>query len=209
MRKNLSHVKISNFLALVVTCLLFTAIFTQARAENPIIERTPFPAKETRILDGLMHSGWDIPFGTGKANIPDVEPALVRLAINDTQESESLTAIYKKVLETGTSGSLPGQFCTALGITTGNAPCQLKALWVDPTDSKYKKIIMAGNEHGRTDIVIIYRTKPEGTLFLTSSHGQLKEAVHFEHLQPPQHIPLDKARADFEREKAFWIERLK
>ncbi|MFA6093659.1 MAG: hypothetical protein WCU88_08890 [Elusimicrobiota bacterium] len=159
-------------------------------------------------MKGLLHSGWVIPADAGNADVPEVTPVAFQTAnTGKSAEIGPLTGIAEKVLETGEAGKLPARFCIALGISTSEEPCPLHALSVN--SDRYKEIIMAGARRDGLDIILIYRTNTAATFFLTSTKGQLLKAIHVESYQQIQYPSLDEVRADFEREKAFWIERLK
>jgi hypothetical protein len=54
-----------------------------------------------------------------------------------------------------------------------------------------------------------YLIDHEGGVFLTSGKGNLLRCIYYKKDAPPQDIPVSEALPDFEKEKAFWIERLK
>lgn len=62
-------------------------------------------------------------------------------------------------------------------------------------------------ERGRTDIVIFYGTRDGGAFYLTSVGGALEKAIYVTRTTIEE-LPTSVAKADFENEKTWWLERL-
>jgi hypothetical protein len=105
---------------------------------------------------------------------------------------------------TGFGGPLSGKICTALGITTNNEPLPVEQISVNsPVGGKAFNV---SRHRGRLDIIIAIKTKDATTLFLTSATGGLEKAIVQKQGQPILEMPAADAVADFEREKAWWLE---
>src|ERR1022692_4141891 len=98
-----------------------------------------------------------------------------------SEEMGPLAKIIDNVRQTGTDNSgLSVKLCKPFaldGLTDDGKNCPTKKKVIDQGDQQH--IIDVGiNTSGQTTVVIWYRTKTEGTFFLTSAQGDLEKAFY-------------------------------
>jgi hypothetical protein len=124
------------------------------------------------------------------------------------QGNGSFSNAVQYALDNGDDFGFNGPLCTKLGLTTEDRPCLVKAVIIK--ENGLRRQFMVSIDPGFRYVLFGYkRIDTEGTLFLTSAKGKLSRCVHVNKFAPMQDIPVSEALPDFEKEKAFWIERLK
>jgi hypothetical protein len=137
------------------------------------------------------------------------------------ESAKSQEGLFAKVvanaLRIGDDNHLSKIWCQSkLGLTgpDGQA-CPTKQTEVDfgtgTGDDRYPaKLFDVGTDaaSGQTKVVIWYRTKTEGTFYVTSAAGELEKSFYADPKTITE-VPLSPAvRSDFEKEKAFWVQKL-
>jgi len=128
-----------------------------------------------------------------------------------TNENGPLAHLAQVTFDTGLDVAYSANICTALGVTQPGTPFPVKQRTIDTTENPKlsglaAKHFMVSRVRGHIDIIIAHRTATEGEFYLTTVQGDLEQAVHAQKGIMPQRIPItDVVKADFEKEKAWWL----
>ncbi len=183
----------SAYCSLVLTSALFAAA--------PQSYQSAAMALPDSAAQAVRNAGWSITVQTEPSSVPDATPRTVSASQSSVDESV-LSKVADYTFQNGADIDLSGKLCTPLGLTQNKQNFPVKQYVID-TDTN-KQTINVSRARGRVDIIIFYRTANEGTLYLTSVDGDLESAIHATKTGV-EVLNLAAAKADFEREKAWWI----
>jgi hypothetical protein len=123
-------------------------------------------------------------------------------------EDGALSALARKVLEAKSGGNFSGPVCTALGLSQNNEECFFYG--VSSMEAAILHQVMVTQARGKTEIAFLYLLNGEAKVVLASEEGRLEKGVAAsERRSEVSEIPASEASACLEREKAFWLRRLK
>jgi hypothetical protein len=173
----------------------------------PAEGRFPRFARENTI-HRLSLDGWASPSMSFPEIIAPLQARSIQIsAKGDAGGEEAFSNAVQYALDNGMDLDFNGPVSTELGATAENRPLRVKAVIINENGLHRQFMVSTGPGHRYA--VIGYKTADEGTLFLTSAEGKLIRCMRIFMHAPTQYTPLSEALPDFEKEKAFWIGRLK
>lgn len=148
----------------------------------------------------VRRAGWNVPEDATAAAVPVAATRIV--AVSQSADEGILSKAADYTFKNGADINLSGKLCTPLGVTQNKADFPVRQYVVETETNK--QTLNVSRVRGRVDIIIFYRTANEGTLYLTSVDGDLEGAIHATKTGV-EVLNLAAAKADFEREKAWWL----
>lgn len=162
-------------------------------------------ALESKIQE-LNTAGWS------EAAAPALSEAPANVAGQAIQTEPAATTVEPLAIaaalaqKSTTTTTMPKTLCQHFGLTDGTVSLSYYTLKGNTGD--YAKRFHVTKEPDAKDIIIVVRIGTEHTFYLTSPDGVLRAALYWKKESPVQDIAITVAQAGFDKEKAYWIERV-